>query len=217
MAQFPQQHCFAPDLPGYNGSSPAPKVDLPALAADLIFWLDSLDLREVTLLGWSLGGILAQYLAAHFPQRIKRLVLVASTPRFVRSAEWPHGLPASTIRALGRDYQQAPLLTLEKFTARHFPQGALLPATRQPTIAMATALGGLELLRSVDLRAELGLIPQPTLVLHGCQDEIIPVGAGEFLATRLPQGLFHAVAECGHAPFRSALPQVSALLRDFLS
>ena len=82
---------------------------------------------------------------------------------------------------------------------------------------MATALGGLELLRQVDLRQHLAKITMPTLVVHGSDDAIIPIAAGRYLAATLPQALFHEVRDCGHVPFRSAVAPVSAALRKFLS
>lgn len=217
MVQLPDQHTLAPDLPGYGASDPAPRFDLDPLAADFSSWFDALGLESITLLGWSLGGILAQYLARRFPQRIERLILVATTPRFVRTQDWPHGLTDTAVRALARDFKRAPAPTLESFQALQFQGVTSLPPALLPTVDMATALGGLELLRQVDLREQLAKITMPTLVLHGSHDAIIPISAGHFLAATLPQSLFHEVSNCGHVPFRSDVDQVSTALCKFLS
>jgi pimeloyl-[acyl-carrier protein] methyl ester esterase len=217
MSQLPDCHSLAPDLPGYGASTAATRVDLADLADDFIHWFDTLGLETVTLLGWSLGGMLAQLLAARFPQRIARLILVATTPHFVTTPDWPHGLADSAVRALARDYKRAPIPTLESFWSLQFQGENSLPAPLLPQVELATALGGLELLRQVDLRHQLSAITMPTLVLHGNHDVIIPVAAGRFLAATLPQARFHEVHNCGHAPFCSAPAPVSAAIRQFLS
>ena len=217
VSRLPDFHSLAPDLPGYGASTPAAQVDLAALADDFIDWFDALGQERVTLLGWSLGGMLAQELAARWPQRIERLILVATTPRFVSAPDWPHGLSDSAVRALARDFKQAPASTLESFWRRQFHGEEEIPAPLLPEVEPATALGGLELLRQTDLRQQLSKITMPTLVLHGSNDVIIPIGAGRFLAATLPQAFLHEVSNCGHLPFYSAALPVSAVIRRFLS
>lgn len=217
MARLPDCHCLAPDLPGYGASTAAAKVDLAALADDFISWFDALGLETVNLLGWSLGGMLAQELAARFPARIERLILVATTPRFVSTPDWPHGLADAAVRALARDFKRAPAPTLESFWRLQFHREGSIPSPLLPEVAQATALGGLELLRQVDLLDQLPGITMPTLVLHGSKDVIIPVAAGRFLAATLPQARLHEINDGGHAPFLSAVVPVSAAIRNFLS
>lgn len=217
MTQLSGCHCLAPDLPGYGASAAAERVDLAALCDDFISWFDTIGLESATLLGWSLGGMLAQGLAARFPSRIARLLLVSTTPRFVSAPDWQHGLADSAVRALARDYKRAPGPTLESFWRLQFQGEESIPSPLAPQVEPATVLGGLELLRQVDLREELTRITMPTLVLHGSADAIIPIGAGRFLAATLPQGHFHEVSGYGHAPFKSAVDPVSAVIRQFLS
>lgn len=216
MNRLPDHDCLAPDLPGYGASTAAAKVDLAALSDDFISWFDALGLETVNLLGWSLGGMLAQVLAARFPARIERLILIATTPRFVVAPDWQHGLPDATVRALARDFKRAPAATLDNFWRRQFHGESSPPVPLLPEVEPATALGGLELLRQVDLRDQLPGITTPTLVLHGSKDVIIPVGAGHYLAATLPQAFLHEINDGGHAPFLSAVVPVSAAIRNFL-
>ena len=217
MSRLPGCHCLAPDLPGYGASSATATIDLAALAEDYIDWLDALGLEKVTLLGWSLGGMIAQELAARSPQRIERLILLSTTPCFVSTPDWPHGLTDTTVRALARDFKRSPTPTLANFWSLQFQGECPPPPPLRVDVETATALGGLELLRRVDLRNKLSAITLPTLVLHGSADIIIPIGAGRFLSDALPQAHFHEFSGCGHALFYRAAAPVSAVIRNFLS
>lgn len=217
ISQLPDCHCLAPDLPGYGASTATAPVDLAALAEDLLHWCDALGLEKVTLLGWSLGGMIAQELAARFPQRFERLILLATTPRFVTTPDWPHGLSDSAVRALARDFKRSPTTTLTNFWSLQFQGESPPPSPLRVEVETVTTLGGLELLRRIDLRRHLSAITLPTLVLHGSADVIIPIGAGRFLADSIPQAHFHEFCGCGHAPFYRAAAPVSVVIRDFLS
>lgn len=216
MAQLPDYQCLAPDLPGYGTSHAAKNVELSALADDFVRWLDALKIERVALLGWSLGGMLALELAIRFPERIQRLILIASTPRFVSTDDWQYGLADAAVRALARDIKRAPTSTLENFWRLQFQGEEFIPSPLLPTVEMMTALGGLEILRQVDLREELVRITMPTLVVHGTADTIIPIAAGYFLANSLPYTELLEISGCGHAPFLSAPRLVSTAIRKFL-
>jgi pimeloyl-[acyl-carrier protein] methyl ester esterase len=217
MNRLSDCHCLAPDLPGYGASTATATIDLAALAEDFIHWFDARGLEKVTLIGWSLGGMIAQELSARFPQRLERLILLATTPCFVTVPDWPHGLSDIAVRALGRDVKRAPATTLANFWSLQFQGESPPPSPLRVDVETATALGGLELLRRIDLRRQLSAITLPTLVLHGSADVIIPIGAGRFLSDSIPQAHFHEFYGYGHAPFyRSAAP-VSAVIRNFLS
>lgn len=217
IEHLPQYRCLAPDLPGYGESASATSVDLDILSTDLLSWFDELGYEVVNLVGWSLGGILAQQLALQHPTRVNRLILISTTPRFVTAPDWPHGLADVALRSLARDFSRAPVVTLDNFSKLQFQGERTVHVSLLPAVEMDTALGGLELLRKVDLRGQLNNISAPTLVLHGSDDVIIPIAAGRFLASAIPRALFCEISGCGHAPFRSNIELFSTSLGNFLS
>jgi pimeloyl-[acyl-carrier protein] methyl ester esterase len=73
---------------------------------------------------------------------------------------------------------------------------------------------GLTVLAQADLRKKLGRIRQPTLVLHGAHDRIVPPSAGRRLAAQL-DGRFALFRSCAHAPFLSQPARVAGMLRKF--
>ena len=106
-AELAAQHrVTAIDLPGHGRSAwtahASPQQQLAQLSAVLP--------HGATLVGWSLGGQFALQLAGDPALAVRRVVLIASSPRFVRADDWPHGLPAATLERfaaqLGRDAGQ---------------------------------------------------------------------------------------------------------------
>ncbi|MDX8402290.1 MAG: alpha/beta fold hydrolase [Mariprofundaceae bacterium] len=201
-ARFPGARFL--DLPGHGA---APSVPGEA-------WLDhiaeQLPDTPLCLVGWSLGGILAMDLALAMPDRVRALVLVATTPRFCMAADWPHGCAP----ALFADFRRALEADDARLAERFFLlmlQGsgmsragmralsrAVVDKARPPRPdALATGLAWLE---RRDLRAQIPRIRQPALVVHGRGDAIVPEGAGRWLAGHLPDGRLARIGG-GHAPF----------------
>jgi len=218
---------LAPDLRGHGGSSPGSGYALTDFAADLDAWLTALDLDTIDLLGWSLGGEVAQLLAAQYPQRVTRLALISSTPRFASTHDWEHGLPDVQIKAMARDLRRNYELTMNGFFSLQFTDEALERERYRQIVAFAVragrlplpevALAALETLRSEDLRPLLPQLVQPTLVLHGGRDRIIPVAAGRYLGTTLPAARYIEWPDVGHAPFMSRPQDSVTLWREFFA
>jgi pimeloyl-[acyl-carrier protein] methyl ester esterase len=74
---------------------------------------------------------------------------------------------------------------------------------------------GLTVLARADVRAALPRMRQPTLVLHGAHDRIVPLAAGRRLAAALPNASFSLLRTCAHAPFLSQPDRVARALREF--
>ncbi|WP_305045093.1 alpha/beta fold hydrolase [Geoalkalibacter sp.] len=217
---------LAPDLRGHGGSALGERYALEDYAADVLEMLDLLGLGSLALGGWSLGGQVALRLAQSAPQRIRRLLLIGTTPRFILDADWPFGLPDAQVRSLSRNLQRAFEKTLADFFDLQFAPEEITPERRQGILGFArgdgrlpdpsAALGGLGTLREVDLRAHLGAIVCPTLVMHGAEDRIVPSGAGRFLAQGIGQARWCEMPGVGHAPFLSRPGQSLNYWREFL-
>lgn len=215
------------DLPGY-GLSPMPAA---TYALEILAEMALAAAPEHAVwTGWSLGALVTMQAALIAPQRVMALVLVASTPRFVRAADWPHGIDAqlldtfaqdlvsnyaSTVRrfvalqARGRSWQRDEIRQLH---ARVFAQGDPQPGALH---------GGLALLRETDLRQQLANIAAPVLVLAGEHDTLVPLAASENLVLLLNDARPHAprlhvMAGAGHAPFLSHPQQFLERVSDFV-
>ncbi len=217
---------LAPDLRGHGRSQEGAGYALADFGADLQLWLDHLDVGESDLLGWSFGGQVALRMVLDRPRRFRRLALVSTTPRFVAEGAWEHGLPAGQVRSMARNLARAYEKTMGDFFARQFGPDEVGSQRLREIIAFAvragnlptpeTALATLDTLATGDLRSELAAVACPALVLHGCDDQIIPAGAGRFLAAQIPGARRQELAATGHAPFLSRPQPTLAALREFL-
>jgi len=88
------------DLPGHGKSSWA-KVDLETMVEDLKFILDKARFYKVTIIGSSIGGLVALKFYEKFPEEIQRLIFIGAMPKFSRSEDYPHGLDIEKMRKLG--------------------------------------------------------------------------------------------------------------------
>ncbi|HJV27781.1 MAG TPA: alpha/beta fold hydrolase [Aromatoleum sp.] len=205
-----------PALPGHGGGAPPDSLDIADWADVLAPTLPD----GAVVCGWSLGGMIAMNLARYRPEKVSRLVLIGSSPRFVAVDEqdWPHGLAAGTVREFIDNFEAAPEVTLKRFIAlqtlgdahRRAVGNALTEAligidgTRLPALSR-----GLRLLASSDQRAIPSGIRQPVTLIHGAADALMPVGAARWLANALPLVRLMVLDKCGHAPFLSR-PDVCA-------
>lgn len=210
---------FLPDLPGHGQSSPPVEATLPSLADDIAAWLTAVAPEPVLLGGWSLGGMVAMELAAKTEAPVDSLLLMATTPCFTSAPDWPHGLPATQVRSLGRNLERRFEATLGEFFSLTFAEGEVDDDRLRAIRAFALRPGGLpdrraaaaclQLLMEQDQRSLLAKIDCPALVLHGTLDRITPVAGGRALAAALPRGQLSELAGAGHAPFWTR-PQVVA-------
>jgi pimeloyl-ACP methyl ester carboxylesterase len=203
---------------------PSGPYSMADYASDAAALLDALGWERTRVAGVSFGGMVAQELAATFPDRVERLALICTSPGGA-SASYPlHELAQQT------DAERAarrPLLLDTRFTpewlAEHESDRRLaeMTADRAPAPAPAgseRARGETEQLLARaghDVLDRLGAIDCPTLVASGHFDGIAPVANGEAIAQRV-RGAELRVYEGGHAFFaqdRHALPEIL----DFLA
>lgn len=208
------------DLPGHGGRDILPDNSLSAWGDDLGQALP----EGAALVGWSLGGQVALRTAASHPNKVARLVLLASTPKFLGSDDWRHGIAAADLAAFADALGAEPEKTLMRFlslqTRGMAEQKAALHALRErlfaaPLVAEAARAAGLRMLSENDLREEARRLTQPVLVVHGALDTLTPPGAGAWLADALPQAQHLEIPRAAHAPHLSHPDEVAAAISRF--
>lgn len=200
---------YALDLPGHGGSGHAPEYTLP-YAARLIFrFLDHLKVPMASLVGSSLGGLIALETAHTYPDRVERLVLVDSAG-FGRSVPW--SLRLLTVPGLGEALARPTALAthLSMRQTLYHPGRATVatlwsdayPPWRARTLVSILRYGvdlwGLKPCALWDGRR--GQLRQPTLIVWGAQDRVFPVKHAYRAQGLLPGSRLLVIPECGHLP-----------------
>jgi pimeloyl-[acyl-carrier protein] methyl ester esterase len=213
---------FVPDLPGCGRSR---TISQPYSLTQLAHDIDALLPGPATWIGWSLGGLVALTAAAQFPARVRRLVLIGTTPKFVQGMDWPHAMSDAVMQQFAANLSQDFPGTLQRFLSLQMGAEAsareTLRALRERLFAhgepdVGALAAGLALLRDSDLRLGLPAIGQSVLLIHGERDKLAPVTAAHYLRDQLPQARLHTIPLAGHAPFLSHPQLVLDLLREFL-
>lgn len=216
-------HCL--DLPGHGSSDYHAEQTLQDYAEVIVQNLREHIESPAVLVGWSLGGLIAQRMVLDHPQLFERLILMASTPCFVQREGWPHAMPAEVLQGFAGNLLADYRGTLNRFLALQVrgseqqQQGlrelkARLFAHGEPSQeALRTGLG---LLRDSDLRQELPRLQGPVCVIGGERDTLVPARVLGEITRLLPAAVTHNIKGAGHAPFLSHPRDVSLYMKEFL-
>ncbi len=219
---------IALDLRGHGESeSPKGEYGFQILAQDVTHFIEGLQLKRLTLVGWSLAVSLILKLFNPDLLNIESLVLVGGTPAFTASEEFPHGLPYPVVKRMLRlvdtDFPQALrefhglLLSEEeeKMENREEVWDLLTNEHYLPRQEVARTL--LFSLAGEDLRGEIATITVPTLLIHGGKDRICLPGAARYMQERLKSAEIVLLPEAGHAPFLTHTETFNQKLGYFLT
>lgn len=217
---------IAPDLAGHGRSMcSSGAYGFADFAADITSLFRHLDLQRALLAGWSMGGQVALLASTHLKERLAGLVLVATTPRFTATADFPWGLAPVEATGMALKLRRNATRALDGFTARMFAAGelddpaqalqirALLAAVPIPDTNVA--LQSLQALVDADMRDLLPLIDLPTLVINGDRDIICRPEASDYLAQQISSSSRVIMHGCGHAPFLTRGREFDTCLDDF--
>ncbi|MGA5168798.1 MULTISPECIES: 4-carboxymuconolactone decarboxylase [Streptomyces] len=204
------------DLPGHGGAPAQPATSVAELTDRLLATLDELGVQRFGYAGCSIGGAIGTDLALRAPHRLASLALIASSPRFGTADEFRQR--GVIVRTNGLD----PM-------ARTAPERWFTPgfAAAQPAIVewavqmvrttdAASYVGACEALASFDVRADLGRVGVPTLVLVGSEDRVTGPAEARHLVAGIPDARLAVVPGASHlAPVEQPAAVTDLLVRHF--
>ncbi len=184
---------------------------------------------DAIVCGWSLGAMRVLQKSA-VAGRHHKLILVGATPRFVQAPDWPCAQPPEVLESFAAGVAANPQTTLRRF-ATLMNQGdehareiirQLHELLRERIPDTATLTAGLAELRDTNLEKSVVAVcnaphgvRQPTLLIHGERDPLMPLAAAQWLAAQMPDARLEVFEGCAHAPFLSQPDRFAQLVREF--
>lgn len=208
------------DLPGHGESA----IDQ---SGTLQHWVDTVGKilpPHCIVVGWSLGGQIAMELALQYPKVVQKLVLIATTPCFIKKIDWPSGAEPKLLELFWENLKKNYKVTIQRFLTLQMTgdesgvQNVQKLRKRFFERKQPDALGleqGLAILQTSDLRSRVTKIQQPVLLLHGENDVITHINAAQWMRQQIEKSQLVTFSHCGHAPFLSYPEQFVACLNEF--
>ncbi len=208
-------HVIAIDLRGHGASDRPGRYEIPHFAADVTALLQALQLRDVTLVGHSLGSLVAREAARQAAGRVGRLVLIGSAPSF-RNPGTEELLEA--IVAAGDSIPPEFVEGFQRSTIQRGVPEDFLATMIEGSAAVPPAVWERVLRGQLDFRDQdrLGALRVPTMLMWGERDAIFSGRDQELLLAAIPGAHLVAYEDVGHAPHWEVPRLVVADLLAFL-
>ena len=217
-----------PDFPTLFmvGAQERPKYvayTLEDMAKDLLGLMDHLQIKSAHVAGISMGGMIAQILAANYPQRVKTLISISSTtgnPNLPPPTKEASELLYSPLPTDWENFLNSWVHMWQVFSGSVYPIEEELAkkwgkeSYRRGVNANGVARQFAAIIASGNRKDSLANIKAPTLVIHGDADPLIPVEAGKDSAEAIPGAKLEIVQGMGHALPRVLWPKLIELIEN---
>jgi pimeloyl-ACP methyl ester carboxylesterase len=197
---------FAPDMIGHGGRPMPAELTLTAIATDLIEQCDKQGVGRAHWFGYSMGGLIALWMAAHWPERVRTVTTLAA----------PFSFDEQRLDHI------AYLMDPNRLSRQGNPRAAQLAKTHHPQdwVPITRANGALyESFRGAPPLShdQLRGITQPTLILGGLRDPLVPAQEMQLLARLLPKAIYRPFAGSAHPLAQTPLEGIAARLTRFMA
>ncbi len=192
------------------------------MADDISGLLDSLNIKKASVIGISLGGMIAQALAIRHPEKVKGLVLCSTGSRGSPRSKFVLGTLAEELAKGKIDHEfyykmVFPLLFSNNFFANPDMLKMVMSRTLASKVDPANILRQRQAIDTVDLTTRLGSIKAATLVVHGNEDILFPISYGRELATGIPKAKLVALEGGNHMAYAEMADKVIPQVMGFLA
>ena len=208
------------DLPGFGEQAEIADYSLSSIAETILAKLPN----NAVWCGWSLGGLIATYVAQQFPERVDKLVQVCASMRFVEQAPWL-GVKEDVFEAFKLGVNKQPKKTLNRFLSLQAMGSETIKSdivtikkllVNQPTPKPSALIAGLDLLNETDLRDAFSQLSMPCLSVFGEHDTLIPIANIEAVKKLQPLQQQAIFKHSSHAPFISEKDHFIDVLKYFM-
>lgn len=221
-----KHHVIAFDNRGIGASSGSPSNSMEQMADDAVVFIKAMGLQQVDLLGFSMGGMIAQEIALKEPRLVRKMVLAGTGPaggEGISSVAWVTFYDMFRGFVTAQDAKQFLFFTrtpagieagkafLERLKERK--------EDRDKDISVSAFMAQLQALRSWGNKApaDLSVIKQPVLVVNGDDDRMVPTPNSRDLARRLPNSQLVIYPDAGHGGLFQFHDEFVRSTREFLA
>jgi len=205
---------YMPDLPGYGRSEKPANFSYSVHdeAEVVAGFLDTLDLKQVDLGGWSMGGAIAQHVALQHPERLRKLMLFDSAGIY-EMPKWDISL-----------FMPRTAAQLDKLDALLMPHPPAVPGFVAQDILRISGKNAWVIQRAIDQMltgrdATDTILPQlkmPVLIVWGAEDQITPLSQGEKMRLLAPGSQLAVFPGCGHLAPSQCAAQIGPRVVEFV-
>ena len=205
------------DLPGHGMNHQSNFESLDDLVQACVDVVD----EPAYWVGWSLGGMAVMQLALDYPEKVKAMMLVASSPCFIYKQDCPYGMKSEVFDDFADNLVNDFATTIQRFLSLQV-QGSdsgrqILRQLRKKIMAMPAAniqalQAGLKLLKTIDLRKQIVNLSMPVDWVLGNKDTLVKPSLAKALKQLELQAEITIIDKAAHAPFLSHLEQFSEKL-----
>ena len=218
-----QARVIAPDMVGFGFTDRPvkPRYDMDTWVNQAVGLLDALGIDKTDLVGNSFGGALALALTIRHPHRVRRLVLMGSvgvkfpiTPGL--DAAWGYTPSLDNMRKLLGVFAHDRRLVNDELAQLRY-EASIQPGFQESFSAMFPAPRQASVDAMASDEADIGRIAQQTLVIHGREDQVIPLSNSYRLAALIQRSQLHVYGQCGHWTQIEHAVRFARLVGDFLA
>lgn len=222
--------CVSYDRRGFGASGkPAGGYDYDTMTSDLRDLIEHLDLRNVVLAGFSMGGgEVCRYFGRSGSERVSKAMLISAVPPFLlKTADNPDGVPKEVLDGILKGVTSDRINFLAGFTQKFFNLDKKKTAISEEVLLynksiawQASPIATQECVKafsSTDFRNDMKKMNVPTLVLHGDSDQIVPFEvSGKRSAELLKHSRLEVIKGAPHGLAATHAEELNALMLDFL-
>ena len=214
---------IAPDMVGFGYTDRPVNIayTMDTWVQQALDLLDALELPQVDLVGNSFGGALALALAIRAPERVRRLVLMGSvgvpfpiTPGL--DAVWGYQPSLANMKALLDIFAHSRKLVTDELAQMRY-EASIRPGFQESFSAMFPAPRQRWVDAMTSDEAAIRALPHETLIVHGREDQVIPLGNSLTLGQWIPNSQLHVFGHCGHWTQIEHAARFARLVGDFLN
>ncbi len=189
--------------------------------------IEDKNIESFSLIGWSLGSLVAQEIAHIYSSNVDYLILISATSKFVRENKekydigWDRKIVERMIIQLNRCPEETKLSFYNKLFSKKEKQSGdnIIFLDRVSNYSKEQSIRslslGLDYLINTDLRKELNVIDIPLLLIHGENDTICPLKAAKYIKNKTNNTKLEVIKDAGHIPFFTNYQKCYDIITNF--